>query len=127
MRIHSTLAILGSDIPFMLVMDTFANDRRFVTAIVESPDGGKSVSQLGQQVLDVAARYHQAQQHQAVGVHLVSVLAAQTVRERVVKALKTADAGALVVFFGASDSICAGLMRALGLTKLAGRGALPKH
>ena len=128
MRIHSTLARLGG--PYlMLVMDTFADGRHFVTAIVESPDGGQSVSELGQQVLDAAALYHQAQQHQAVGVHRVQVLAATVARQKVLHVLQAAvvEEHSLVIFFGATDSVCAALMRALGLRRSAGTGAFPVH
>lgn len=124
MRIHSTLALLDGPRLF-LVMDTFAGQRHFVTAIVQSPDGGQRLSELGQQVLDAALGYHETQQHQGIGVHHVPVLAQSTARQRALQVLSQAEDHALVVFFGANDAICAQLMRVLGLSQAGGRGAFP--
>lgn len=122
MRIVSTIAPTGRREHF-LVFDTFAGDKRLVTAILQSPDGGEHVSEVGQHVLDFAGSYHQAQQGQGAVdrvVYRVPVLAASTARSRVLSAFTAASDGDLVFFFGANDSVCAALVKALGVQALAG-------
>lgn len=125
MRITSTLANITTRNPETgraerrLVMDTSIEGKTFVTAIVQSRDGGQHLTEIGQGTVDMAGAHHQAYQNGGA-THLVQVMARAVVRRRVADALTGAKTGSLVIFFGASDDICADLMKALGLQRVGG-------
>lgn len=123
MRIVSTIAH-STVRPLYLVFDTFADDRRYVTAIVQAPDGFEHLTEIGQQTVNFATAYHDAQHRKGaerMPLNAVDVFAESTARKRVLEAFTHIGADQLIVFCGRTDGVCARLMHVLGLRGMGGR------
>ncbi|MBY0469458.1 MAG: hypothetical protein K2Q07_10830 [Burkholderiaceae bacterium] len=123
MRIVSTMAHSSERLRY-LVFDTFADDRRYITAIVQAPDGFEKLTELGQQTVSFAAAYHDAQHRkgaQRMPLNAVEVFAESTARKRVLEAFTSISTDQLIVFCGRTDGVCARLMSVLGLRSIGGR------
>jgi hypothetical protein len=101
-----------------MVLDTSADDKRLITAVLPSTSGGARVSEAGQRVIEAAISHQDAQQQQPSrfgAMYQVHVRSASEAGGTVARVLGSAIEGAVVIFMGADECVCAELMKALCL------------
>ena len=100
--------------PALRVFDSFMGDKRLVTAVVQAPEGDRSLVKLAKQTRDLAM-LHARSFGARSAVHLVQLFDRDIAGNRVADVLVHAKAGALVIFFGRSAEECLSLVEALGV------------
>jgi hypothetical protein len=96
------------------VFDSFMGDKRLVTAVVQAPEGDRSLVSLAKQTRDFALAHARSFGSKGA-VHLVQIFDREAARTRVGDVLFHAKTGALVIFFGRTADECMTLVEALGL------------